>query len=394
MTGASIARIAVPSVALVAAGSAALVFAATHLWREPPAEARTVADAQPNAQSKLTPISRAQAPDLLVLATALAETNVAADVLSVPPGSPIPDEPVFDVARIESSGDAVIAGRATPGASVELMRNGEPRDRTVADQSGQFVMVPSRLPPGNYELTLRSSLPDGKQATSKQRVPVALEQDHNDQAMAASATPDAPRVVPAKQMTPNAQATPIAVESVEVEPGGKLKVSGRSFPGAALRLYLNDTYLASSRAAAEGHFAFTVSQPVAPGSYRARLDEIASDSAAIRSRAEVPFDIPQPEAAVPGHAAPFQVAKQQDTVGAGTSGVAGAATSEGAAVSVTGPKRATTVVTRGDSLWRISRATYGAGEQYAAIFGANRAQIRNPNRIYPGQVFTLPEKTH
>ena len=54
------------------------------------------------------------------------------------------------------------------------MRDGESRDRTVADQLGQFVMVPSRLPPGNYELTLRSSLPNGKQATSKQRVPVRL----------------------------------------------------------------------------------------------------------------------------------------------------------------------------------------------------------------------------
>jgi nucleoid-associated protein YgaU len=251
--------------------------------------------------------------------------------------------------------------------------HGEPRDRAVADQLGQFVMVPSRLPPGNYELTLRASLPNGKQATSKQRVPVALEHDRNDPAGVAPATPHAPSVAPPKPMTPNAQARPIAVELVEVEPGGKLKVSGRSFPGAALRLYLNDSYLASSRAAAEGHFAFTVSRPVAPGSYRARLDEIASDSAAIRSRAEVPFDVPQPEAAVPGHAAQFPVAIRQDTVGAGTAGLAGAAASDGASVS------------EGASV---------TGEQYTAIFVANHAQIRNPNRIYPGQVFALPERTH
>src|SRR5262245_60831499 len=37
--------------------------------------------------------------------------------------------PAFDVARIEPSGDAVIAGRAAPGATVELLRNGEPHDR-------------------------------------------------------------------------------------------------------------------------------------------------------------------------------------------------------------------------------------------------------------------------
>jgi hypothetical protein len=82
--------------------------------------------------------------------------------------------PVFDIARIERTGDAVIAGRAAPGAIVELLRDGERHDRAVADQSGQFVMVPPRLPAGDYELTLRSRQPDGKRATSKQSVVVAL----------------------------------------------------------------------------------------------------------------------------------------------------------------------------------------------------------------------------
>jgi len=62
----------------------------------------------------------------------------------------------------ERTGDAVIAGRAAPGAIVEVLRNGERHDQAVADQSGQFVMVPPRLPLGDYELTLRSRQPDGK----------------------------------------------------------------------------------------------------------------------------------------------------------------------------------------------------------------------------------------
>jgi nucleoid-associated protein YgaU len=56
------------------------------------------------------------------------------------------------------------------------------------------------------------------------------------------------------------------------------------------------------------------------------------------------------------------------------------------------PKIATTVVSRGDGLWRISRATYGAGMRYAVVYKANRHQIRNPNRTYPGQIFVLPMK--
>lgn len=45
----------------------------------------------------------------------------------------------------------------------------------------------------------------------------------------------------------------------------------------------------------------------------------------------------------------------------------------------------------GQSLWRISQGHYGAGERYVVIYTANRSQIRNPDLIYPGQIFVLPE---
>jgi nucleoid-associated protein YgaU len=57
------------------------------------------------------------------------------------------------------------------------------------------------------------------------------------------------------------------------------------------------------------------------------------------------------------------------------------------------PRNPTAVVNRGDSLWRISRITYGDGARYAVVYKANRELIRNPNRIYPGQIFVLPIKT-
>jgi nucleoid-associated protein YgaU len=47
------------------------------------------------------------------------------------------------------------------------------------------------------------------------------------------------------------------------------------------------------------------------------------------------------------------------------------------------PRIAATTVSRGDSLWRISRLTYGAGTRYAVIYKANREQIRHPNLIHP-----------
>jgi len=65
---------------------------------------------------------------------------------------------------------------------------------------------------------------------------------------------------------------------------------------------------------------------------------------------------------------------------------------KGSSSTVVEPKIATKIVSRGDSLWRISSITYGAGTRYAAIYKANRERIRDPNRIYPGQIFILPMK--
>ncbi len=248
-------------------------FGITHLGREPPVETR----AATAAPAVAPPASGSRDEGSAALATAQAEANAVAAAPAVSPRSPDTDEsvPVFDIARIDRTGDAVIAGRAAPGAIVELLRNGERHDRAVADQSGQFVMVPPRLPPGNYELTLRSRQPDGKQATSKQSVVVAL-------------------------------------------------------------------------------------------------TEVESSSSVVRSRAEVPFNVPE-------------------TVVANRS-VLDQAVGSSQAHQPSQPKIATTVVSRGDSLWRISRVTYGEGMRYADVYKANQDQIRNPNRIYPGQIFVLPLK--
>ncbi|WP_031248125.1 LysM peptidoglycan-binding domain-containing protein, partial [Mesorhizobium sp. LNHC229A00] len=51
------------------------------------------------------------------------------------------------------------------------------------------------------------------------------------------------------------------------------------------------------------------------------------------------------------------------------------------------------IIRRNDTLWRISRRVYGHGMRYSTIYLANQDQIRNPNRIWPGQVFKVPEKS-
>jgi nucleoid-associated protein YgaU len=377
--------------AFVAACGIAFVFAIQHFCREPPVETKA-ATAAP-AVSKPASGPQDKRPDALAAAQAKADAVVAA--LAASPVPPDSDDgvPAFDIARIEPTGEAVIAGRASPGATVELLRNGELHDRVVADQSGQFVMVPPRFPSGTYDLTLRSRQPDGKEASSRQSVAVAIEPASTDGPVVALMTPGKPTVVLSQPPAPKPMAGAVVVESVEIEPGGKFHASGRARAGGALRLYLNDTFVASVTAGADGRFAVTINQGVGPGSYRVRLDEVEPNSGAVRARAEVPFKVPDTmvAASVPALAT---APKRPDSATAQPqlAAVANVLPDGGSPSTVVVPKIATTTVSRGDSLWRLSRQTYGVGTRYAVIYKANREQIRNPNLIRPGQIFVLPAR--
>lgn len=51
----------------------------------------------------------------------------------------------------------------------------------------------------------------------------------------------------------------------------------------------------------------------------------------------------------------------------------------------------TYTVVKGDCLWNIAKKIYGSGAQYTKIFNANKDKIKDPNRIYPGQVLIIPK---
>jgi nucleoid-associated protein YgaU len=47
-------------------------------------------------------------------------------------------------------------------------------------------------------------------------------------------------------------------------------------------------------------------------------------------------------------------------------------------------------VKKGDSLSKIAKAHYGDAMKYPQIFEANRPMLKDPDKIYPGQVLRLP----
>ena len=48
-------------------------------------------------------------------------------------------------------------------------------------------------------------------------------------------------------------------------------------------------------------------------------------------------------------------------------------------------------VEKGDTLWAISEKTLGKGARYMEIFEANKPMLKDPDKIYPGQMLRIPK---
>uniref|UniRef100_UPI001E34B145 peptidoglycan-binding protein LysM n=1 Tax=Methylobacterium sp. Leaf118 TaxID=2876562 RepID=UPI001E34B145 len=271
--------------------------------------------------------------------------------------------PTFDIVRVEKDGASVIAGRAAPNARVELLRDGLPIATTVADAAGQFAVTPPDLPPGSSEIALSASGPDGKPLRGRESVTVVVAEKRDARPLIALSAPDAPTRVlsqpdapeasPGKapvaamakspdgaapdaakdkaapsapppqreaaarpEAAPKGGATardtlPVRIVSVDAQEGGRLDVTGQASPDSTLRLYLNDTMVASGRTGPDGRIAFTIGRGVRAGAYQIRLDAVDPAGGKVKRRAEVAFAYPEnlasagkPAVAIPGAGKP------------------------------------------------------------------------------------------
>ena len=286
--------------------------------------------------------------------------------------APSSDLPAFDVVRVEPTGELVVAGRAMPNAMIVLMRGDTQHDTASADSSGYFAMAPKPLPPGAHELRLIATDKNGTRP-SKQSVFVSVPENAKNETVVALQQPGGATVNLKPQIASQGVRARVSIFAVDVLTTGVVAASGSAQPGADIRLYLNDTFIASAKAAENGGWSLTIEKGITPGLYRLRADD-TDQGGKVLSRAEVQFEVPNVQAAAP---AARQVAAMAPA---------------GTAADVVAIVRTATIA-RGDSLWRLSQKIYGEGMRYTIIHGANVDQIRDPNLIYPGQVFVLPAKS-
>jgi nucleoid-associated protein YgaU len=155
---------------------------------------------------------------------------------------------------------------------------------------------------------------------------------------------------------PLSSAGAVRLDTLSYGADGAVILQGRAAPGGRVTAQLDGASVGRVNPGADGQW--TLRLPgVAPGDYR--LDITREDvDGRISDRMTVPFRREAPD------------------VIAAALGLAGA--------------RVVTVQP-GATLWAIARDRYGDGTRYVQVYEANRIAIANPDLIFPGQVFDLPD---
>jgi hypothetical protein len=285
--------------------------------------------------------------------------------------------------RVEPTGDAVIAGRGAPQSRVVLSEGPRILAETDSDAQGQFVLIPPAFRPGDHLLNLRVGV--GVQEAMVSLI-VSVPGKSSEKTLATVIEADQPtRVLPDSSVKAQLPPGSVTVRTVEAGDEGAFFASGSGPSGATVRLYLNDAFVADVKTAADGSWSLRVERGMSPGHYEVRAD-LVEEGGRVAARAQAPFDYPRQE--------PVRAPTPAEPVtGAAASAPAPAAPEPPVATAglAVVPEIQSLKVVRGDSLWRISRRVLGQGQRYTQIYEANTAQIRDPNRIFPGQVLVSPQ---
>jgi nucleoid-associated protein YgaU len=213
---------------------------------------------------------------------------------------------------------------------------------------------------------------------------------------------------------------PVIIETIAYTALGAVQMGGRATAGSVVRLYLNGAFSTEMPVDRDGTWG-GVLPDVAAGIYTLRADQVdaagkvtarfetpfqrESHAALVASQASVaPAAIPlvaaagdPPAAAIPAPVPPSQTAPAAATVqpAPGTSPTVVTPAPPLTALAEPTPQPAVAAVSvtvqPGYTLWAIARDQFGEGILYVQVYEANKDRIRDPDLIYPGQVFALPK---
>ncbi len=387
----------------------------------------------------------ADQPPAPVAETAPATTEAAPATTEAAPAvteaAPASVSPTFDVMRLDPNGAAVVAGQVAGGAKVSILVDGAEVATATADNTGKFVAMFDLPAAGAGRLmTMTATLSDGTTVQSESSV-----------ALAATTAPAAVAEVSTPEATTQAQtgttalavseegakvlqtdtnvaaevAANVTIDTLAYPTPDTVQFGGRATAGNFIRLYLDNAPLGDpANVGADGTWNLTQTG-IDPKVYTLRADEV-DGAGKVASRYETPFKRETPEALAAASGEKVASAETQapaadtaatapattaqttapadgtatDTAAVDTTAQASTETSTTAsttteaadATQTTVPAASVTVTVQpGFTLWGIAKRQFGDGILYVQVYEANKDKIKDPDLIYPGQVFTLPQ---
>lgn len=412
-----------PEGADVPAAPVAEAAAETAVEPAPAAEPTTAAESGAAPEPSVAPAET----DTAVAATTTSEPSAEVKAEAAPAEAMAEIVPAFDLTRIAPDGSAAVAGTAAAGAKLSLRidaATGPEVATAQADGQGQFATLFTLSPsPAARLLFLVAVAPDGSEAVAAQTIAVAPITVEVAAVEAPASTPvaQAPAAIllapegvqvlqPAEEVPTDVTAN-VSIDTIAYAPDGAVMLGGHGQASGALRVYLDAKPIADVTVASDGVWN-TVLADVAAGIYTLRVDQLGADGK-VTSRYETPFKRETLAALAEASAAPAPVAEVAEVVKPVEAPIepafaAETAVAETAAVEPVADQAAATepvavaaapaaepapvsvTVQPGYTLWGIAKSQFGDGVLYVQVFEANKDSIKDPNLIYPGQVFTIP----
>lgn len=310
------------------------------------------------------------APSQPVVDTTVAETATEAVETAVADAVETVEETAEAATDVVASAVEGIASEAAEGADAvaeaagdvvaALTETTEASGDTVADTAEAISQTATETAEAAGDVVAALSTPSGEV------------QPATDTTEAAASEPAAPTVLLADEdgvkvlQTGGDTPTEVSVGAITYGADGAVNLSGTGVPGNFVRLYLDNGLIATVPVSENGTWELS-SDAIAAGTYTLRADEVDANGTVV-SRFETPF---KREAAA-------------DLIAAAP------APAEDAADAPATTQVSAVTVQPGFTLWGIARESYGDGMLFVKVYEANKSLIRDPDLIYPGQVFEVP----
>ena len=270
------------------------------------------------------------------------EENIIAETEAV-----IENNPAFDLVRVDEDGSAIIAGSAKPNSEVRLLVDGKELETAEADASGAFAIL-TTIPSGEKPLELQLEDVNDSNIKSADTVLIIPNKEAEGSGPKIIIAESDGKIIVQEQNDIAPKIQPLSLDTINYAASGDVILAGRASSEQIVRVYVDNKPVVLGEVT-DGKWNFEIPN-IEEGIYTLRVDAINNEGKVV-DRVESPFQ---------------RVIREMED---------GQAT-----------------IQPGFTLWKLAELKYGFGMRYVQIFEANRDSIKDPDLIYPGQVFQIPEK--